>query len=199
MGPLSGVVILKILYRFGDEDLVIWTATSASMNRSTASEILEWIINPLCATAFIDILFENIKISLQKEEMFKDLLWNMVFSQRCNCRWLGTSACTALARKVWHFRGQLTLEKDATTQTTWLPNRSKGLTQTLKYWYYIVVCKRDSQPVRLPMEAEIKMSVTLETTFVTEFSWLKLYNFRLKFPLFWFVRVQLRVSQYWVR
>ena len=64
MGPQSGVVILKILYRFGDEDLVIWTATSASMNRSTASEISEWIINPLCATAFIDILFENIKISL---------------------------------------------------------------------------------------------------------------------------------------
>ena len=66
MGPLSGVVILKIIYRFGDKDLAIWTATSANMNKSTASEILEWIINPLCATAFIDILFENIKISLQK-------------------------------------------------------------------------------------------------------------------------------------
>ena len=78
MCPLSGVVILKILYRFGVEDLVIWTATSASMNRSTASEILEWIVNTLCATAFIDILFENIKISLQKEEMFQHLLWNMV-------------------------------------------------------------------------------------------------------------------------
>ena len=26
MGPLSGTVILKILYRFGDEDLVIWTS-----------------------------------------------------------------------------------------------------------------------------------------------------------------------------
>ena len=26
MGPLSGAVILKILYRFGDEDLVIWTS-----------------------------------------------------------------------------------------------------------------------------------------------------------------------------
>ena len=58
MGPLSGVVIWKILYRFGDEDLVIWTTTSASMNRSAASKILEWIINPLCATAFIDILSE---------------------------------------------------------------------------------------------------------------------------------------------
>ena len=67
MGPLSGVVILKILYRFGDDDLVIWTTTSAIMNRSTASEIMGWIINPLCVTAFIDILFENIKISLQKE------------------------------------------------------------------------------------------------------------------------------------
>ena len=62
MGPLSGVVILKIIYRFGEEDLVIWTATSASMHRSTASEILEWTINPLCATAFIHILFDNIKI-----------------------------------------------------------------------------------------------------------------------------------------
>ena len=64
MGPLSGVVILKNLYRFGDEDLVIWTATSASMNRSRASEILEWIINPLCATAFNDILFENIIVQV---------------------------------------------------------------------------------------------------------------------------------------
>ena len=36
MGPLSGVVIWKILYLFGDEDLIIWTATSASMNSSTA-------------------------------------------------------------------------------------------------------------------------------------------------------------------
>ena len=33
MGPLSGVVIWKILYWFGDEDLVIWTATSASVAR----------------------------------------------------------------------------------------------------------------------------------------------------------------------
>ena len=29
---------------------------SASMNRSTASEIVRGIINPLCATAFIDIV-----------------------------------------------------------------------------------------------------------------------------------------------
>ena len=58
MGPLSGVVIWKILYWFGDEDLVIWTATSASMNRSTASKILEWVINPLSAIVFIDIIFE---------------------------------------------------------------------------------------------------------------------------------------------
>ena len=78
MGPLSRVVNLKILYQFGDEDLVIWTATSASMNRSTASEILEWMINPLCATAFIDILFENIKIHYEKKQMFKQLLWNTV-------------------------------------------------------------------------------------------------------------------------
>ena len=76
MGPLSGVVILKILYRFGDEDLVIWTATSASMNRSTASEILEWIINPLCANAFNDILFENIKFHYKKKQIFKYWLWN---------------------------------------------------------------------------------------------------------------------------
>ena len=158
MGPLSGVVILKILYRFGDEDLVIWTATSASMNRSTASEILEWIINPLCANAFNDILFENIKFHYKKETNIQTFVmkYGTLFSQRCICRWLGTSACTALARRDWHFRCQHTLEKDATTQTTWLPNRSKGLTQTLKYWYYFVVCKRDSQPVRLPMEAEIK-------------------------------------------
>ena len=58
MGPLSGVVIWKIIYWFGDEDLVIWTATSASMNRSTASKILEWEINPLNAIVFIDIIFE---------------------------------------------------------------------------------------------------------------------------------------------
>ena len=32
----------------------------------------------------------------------------------------------------------------------------EGLTQTLKYWYHIVVCKRDPQPVRLSMEAEMK-------------------------------------------
>ena len=36
MGPLSDVVILKILHRFADEDLVIWTDISASMNRGTA-------------------------------------------------------------------------------------------------------------------------------------------------------------------
>ena len=35
MGPLSGVVIWKILYWFGDEDLVIWTATSASVTGVT--------------------------------------------------------------------------------------------------------------------------------------------------------------------
>ena len=55
------VVVWKILYRFGDEDLVIWTAASASMNRSTATEIsiwLKWITNPLIAIAFIDMLLE---------------------------------------------------------------------------------------------------------------------------------------------
>ena len=58
MGPLSGVVIWKILYWFGDEELVIWTATSANMDRSTASKILEWVIKPLSAIVFIDIVFE---------------------------------------------------------------------------------------------------------------------------------------------
>ena len=53
MGPLSGGVVWKILYRFGDEDLVIWTATNASMKRSTASEVY-----PLCVAAFIDISLE---------------------------------------------------------------------------------------------------------------------------------------------
>ena len=154
MGPLSGVVILKILSRFGDEDLVIWTATSAGMNRSTASEILEWIINPLCATAFIDILFENIKIHYKKKQIFKHLLWNTVLYlvSAVSADGLGHPHAPRWPEGI----GQHTLEKDATTQTTWLPNRSKGLTQTLKYWYYFVVCKRDSQPVRLPMEAEIK-------------------------------------------
>ena len=67
MGPLSGVVILKVLYRFGDKDLVIWIITNASMNRSTASETLKWVIRPLCATTFIDILLKIIKILSQRE------------------------------------------------------------------------------------------------------------------------------------
>ena len=29
MGPLCGMVILKILYRFGDEDFVIWVLLDA--------------------------------------------------------------------------------------------------------------------------------------------------------------------------
>ena len=58
MDPAYGVVVWKILYRFGGEDLVIWTATNASMNRRTASEILEWRIHPIYDTALIDILFE---------------------------------------------------------------------------------------------------------------------------------------------
>ena len=70
MGPLSGVVIWKILYWFGDEDLVIWTTTSASMNRSTASKILEWVINPLSAIVFIDIIFEISKIPHKKKQIF---------------------------------------------------------------------------------------------------------------------------------
>ena len=56
MGPLSDVEICKILYRFSDKDLVIWTATSANMNRSTASKILEWIITPWNTTALIDVM-----------------------------------------------------------------------------------------------------------------------------------------------
>ena len=158
MGPLSGVVILKILYQFGDEDLVIWTATSASMNRSTASEILEWMINPLCATAFIDILFENIKIHYEKKQMFKQLLWNTVIYlvSAVSADGLGHPHAPRWPEGIGTLGANTHLKKDATTQTTWLPNRSKGLTQTLKYWYYFVMCKRDSQPVRLPMEAEIK-------------------------------------------
>ena len=158
MGPLSRVVNLKILYQFGDEDLVIWTATSASMNRSTASEILEWMINPLCATAFIDILFENIKIHYEKKQMFKQLLWNTVIYlvSAVSADGLGHPHALRWPEGIGTLGANTHLKKDATTQTTWLPNRSKGLTQTLKYWYYFVMCKRDSQPVRLPMEAEIK-------------------------------------------
>ena len=63
MGSQSGVVIWKILYRFGDEDLVIWNTTRARMKRSTASKILERIIKPLCATPFIDNLFKYIHVS----------------------------------------------------------------------------------------------------------------------------------------
>ena len=116
MGPLSGVVIWKILYRFGDEDLVIWTASSASINRSTTSNILQWIINPLSATAFIHgFFFRNISKFPDKKETIYYLLSTIfrkrvdivgtLFSQRCICRWHGITACTALARRDWHFRG----------------------------------------------------------------------------------------------
>ena len=63
----------------GDEDLVVWTATSAIMNRSTASEILKWIINPLCATTFIDVLFEIYQNFIKMKKMFD--IWYEQFSE----------------------------------------------------------------------------------------------------------------------
>ena len=54
-------------------------------------------------------------------------------------------------------------------------------TQTLKYWYYIVVCKRDSPPVRLPMEAEKNErhfgNNICKSIFMTEIIWLKIKIF----------------------
>ena len=45
MGAPSGAMISKILYRFGNEDLVLSTTTSANMDWGIASGILQWI-NP---------------------------------------------------------------------------------------------------------------------------------------------------------
>ena len=119
LGPLSDVVIWKILYWFGDEELVIWTTTSACMNTNTASTILQWMVDPLSATAFIHIFFfEMYQNFLTIRKQIYYFLWTIFrkrvkivgtkFSQRCICRWLGISACTALAWRDWHFRGQHT-------------------------------------------------------------------------------------------
>ena len=75
MGPLLGIVIWKILYWFADEDLVLWTATSASMNRSTASKTLEWINNPLSATAFFNIMFEIYQKFLTKRNHYLNICY----------------------------------------------------------------------------------------------------------------------------
>ena len=64
-----------IFYRFGDEELVIWTTTSASMNRRTASETLEWIIDPLCATASIDISFEMYQNVITKRNKWLNICY----------------------------------------------------------------------------------------------------------------------------
>ena len=50
MGPLSDVAIWKILLRFGDDDLVIWTANSASMYlRASYGGLLERVGRKLTA------------------------------------------------------------------------------------------------------------------------------------------------------
>ena len=43
------------------------------------------------------------------------------------------------------------------------------------------------------------MVAILQTTFWNAFSWMKMYEFQLKFHWSWFVRVQLTIYQHWFR
>ena len=44
-----------------------------------------------------------------------------------------------------------------------------------------------------------KMAAVLQTTFSNAFSWMKIFEFRLKFHWNWFLRVQLTTYHHWVR
>ena len=56
-----------------------------------------------------------------------------------------------------------------------------------------------SHPSSLTHWGRDKMAAIFQTTFPNEFSWLKMYEYRVKFHWSLFLRVQLIISQHWFR
>ena len=68
-----------------------------------------------------------------------------------------------------------------------------GLCQTgIRIMYYVWM-------LMLTHWGRDKMDAISQTTFSNEFSWMKMYEYRLKFYLSLFLRVQFTISQHWFR
>ena len=73
----------------------------------------------------------------------------------------------------------------------------------LSYWQKNkmarILCRQHFNGINLTHWGQDKMDAIFQTTFSNGFSWMKMYEFQLKFHWSLFLGVQLAISQYWFR
>ena len=79
------------------------------------------------------------------------------------------------------------------------PTNSHGVLMLTQNALEIEISRASKNSFRPPYWGRDKIDAISQTTFSNEFSWMKMYEYRLKFHWSLFLRVQFTISQHWFR